>query len=52
MCRLWLYKAEKPPLRKVDHLSLAIGDNYSVWVAIEYIAMCWAKKINLNFSAN
>ena len=26
MCRSWLYKAAKPPLRKADHLSLAIGD--------------------------
>ena len=26
VCRSWPYKAAKPPLRKADHLSLAIGD--------------------------
>ena len=31
MCRSWFYKAANPPLRKADHLSLAIGD-----MAIEY----------------
>ena len=26
MCQSWFYKAPNPPLRKADHLSLAIGD--------------------------
>ena len=26
MCRSWFYKTSNPPLRKADHLSLAIGD--------------------------
>ena len=26
MCWSWFYKAANPPLRKADHLSLAIGD--------------------------
>ena len=49
MCRSWLYKAAKPPLRKADHLSVAIG--YGVWLAIEYRYKL-GQKMNLNFSAN
>ena len=34
MCWSWFYNAANPPLRKADHLSLAIGD--MVWIAIKY----------------
>ena len=34
MCQSWLYKAVNSPLRKADHLSLAIAD--MVYGAIEY----------------
>ena len=37
MCRSWFYKAPNTPLRKADHLSLAIGDMVcpGVCIAIE-----------------
>ena len=35
MCRSCFYKAPNTPLRKADHLSLAIGDMVCVYVAIE-----------------
>ena len=36
MCRSWSYKAVNPPLRKADHLSLAIGDTVCGYIATEY----------------
>ena len=32
MCRSWFYKAVNPPLRKADHLSLAIADMVCGWL--------------------
>ena len=36
MCQSWLYRAAYPPLRKADHLSLAIGNICTVRIAVEY----------------
>ena len=43
-------QGHNPPLRKADHLSLAIGDMVLGWLLS--IAISWGKKMNLNFSAN
>ena len=50
MCRSWFYKASNTPLRKADHLSLAIGD--MVCVQLLSVAISWIKKMNLNFCVN
>ena len=49
MCRSWFYKAPNTPLRKADHLSLAIGDTVCLAIGYSYKV---DQKLNLNSCVN